>query len=113
MFDPHSPRVTGMIADLSIMAECRHQVSLFQTWASIVEHEASQRGGELKDDNIRRTKPLHELIGNCSVAPLVTAGDASHGRFNYPVDKRKTPENTEAMQAAERNPNGFWNKVDS
>lgn len=29
-----TPRVAGMIADLSILAECRHQISLYQPWAS-------------------------------------------------------------------------------
>lgn len=34
------------------------------------------------------------------------------GKFRYPVDKRKIRENTEVMQAAERNLDSFWTKVD-
>lgn len=104
-----SPRVASMFADLSILAECRHQVSLYQPWASMLEHQAAQH----RDDYLQRTRALQELLGDFSAASVVAASDVSNGRFHYPVDKRKTRENTEAMQAAERNLDEFWGKVDS
>lgn len=51
-------------------------------------------------------------MSGLNTAPLVNAGDISDGKFRYPVDKRKIRENTEVMQAAERNLDSSWTKVD-
>lgn len=109
-----SSRVAGMISELAILSECRRQITLYQPWAASFENHAasSERDSELKADYSRRTKALQELMSGLNTAPLVNAGEVSDGRFRYPVDKRKTRENTEVMQAAERNLDLFWTKVD-
>ena len=43
---------------------------------------------------------------------LWNVGRPTGSRFKYPIEKRKTRQNTEQMQAAERNLDAFWERVD-
>ena len=107
-----SSRVANFIVELSILAECQLQVSPYRPWASTFENQAASRDRQLKNDFLKRTSALQEIMAHTKAAPLTSTGDVSDKRFYYPVDKRKTRENTEAMQAAERNLDDFCAKWD-
>ncbi|KAG0199117.1 hypothetical protein BGX28_007544 [Mortierella sp. GBA30] len=106
-----SSRVANMVADLSLLSECQRQISLYQPWASSFETEAAARQDELKDKHIQRTVRIQELDTALKHISLANA-DPSDGKFFYPVEKRRTKENTEAMQQAEKALDGFWEKLD-
>ncbi|KAF8925969.1 hypothetical protein BGZ58_000306 [Dissophora ornata] len=106
-----SSRVASMVADLSLISECKRQISFYQPWASSFEDEASAREGELAAKYIQRTSRIQELEMALKQISLADA-DPSEGKFFYPVEKRRTKENTEAMQQAERTLDEFWDKLD-
>ncbi|KAF9100522.1 hypothetical protein BGX27_000354 [Mortierella sp. AM989] len=106
-----SSRVTSMIADLSLISECKRQISLYQPWASTFEDEAAARQDELAAKYVQRTSRIQELDIAFKQISLADA-DPSDGKFFYPVEKRRTKENTELMQQAERTLDKFWEKLD-
>jgi hypothetical protein len=107
-----SARVVSTIADLSALSECQHQIALYQPWASTFETEAADRGDDLQADYVKRTSLRRELDTALKQITLADLADPSDGRFFYPVDKRRTRENTEAMQKAERRLDKFWEMLD-
>ncbi|KAF9139633.1 hypothetical protein BG015_001955 [Linnemannia schmuckeri] len=106
-----SSRVASMVADLSLISECQRQISLYEPWASSFETEAVSRQDKLKAKYIQRTSRMQELDIALKQISLADA-DPSDGKFFYPVEKRRTKENTEAMQKAERTLDTFWEKLD-
>ncbi|KAF9907345.1 hypothetical protein EC991_010994 [Linnemannia zychae] len=106
-----SSRVTNIVADLSLISECQHQISLYKPWASTFETEAASRQSELKSKYIQRTSTLQGLDTALKQISFADA-DPSDGRFFYPVEERRTRENTEAMQKAERALDSFWDNLD-
>lgn len=90
-----SPLIANVISDLAVlmiyMKDDRGRVikSLTLPWINM-----------LKDIEGKKPHELYKL------------GSPANGRFHYPVVKLRTKENHEAMQAAERNLDEFWNQVD-
>ncbi|KAF9354127.1 hypothetical protein BGX34_011193 [Mortierella sp. NVP85] len=106
-----SSQVASMVADLSLISECLRQISLYEPWASSFETEAVSRQNELTTKYIQWTNRMQELdmaLGQTSLADA----DPSDGKFFYPIEKRRTKENTEAMQKAEKTLDRFWEKLD-
>ncbi|KAG0004385.1 hypothetical protein BGZ79_009456 [Entomortierella chlamydospora] len=106
-----SSRVASTVADLSLMSECQRQISLYQPWASSFEDEAVSRRDELVAKYVQQTTRIQELD---TALKQISLGDSdpSEGKFLYPVEKRRTKENVELMQKAERNLDMFWEKLD-
>ena len=55
---------------------------------------------------------LSELDTALKQISLADLADPSDGKFFYPVDKRRTRENTKAMQQAEKHLDEFWENLD-
>jgi len=106
-----SSQVTSMVADLSLISECLRQISLYEPWASSFETEAVSRQDELTTKYIQRTNRMQELDMALKRTSLADA-DPSDGKFFYPIEKRRTKENTEAMRKAEKALDTFWEKLD-
>ncbi|KAF8981883.1 hypothetical protein BGZ46_002175 [Entomortierella lignicola] len=106
-----SSRVASVVADLSLLSECQRQISLFQPWASSFEDEAVSRKDELAAKHVQRTSRIQELDIALKQISLAD-GDPSNGQFYYPISQRRTKENTEALQKAERALDRFWEKLD-
>lgn len=106
-----SSRVASMVSDLMLISECQRQISLYEPWASVFENEIGTRQDEFKAKYIQRTSRLQELDTALKQTSLGDA-DPSDSKFFYPVEKRRTKENTEAMQKAERTLDTFWEKLD-
>ncbi|KAG0285754.1 hypothetical protein BGZ96_010037, partial [Linnemannia gamsii] len=106
-----SSRVTSMVADLSLISECKRQILLYEPWASTFESKAASRQDEFRDKYIQRTSRLQELVTALKQTSLADV-DPSDGKFFYPVEKGRTKDNTEAMQRAERTLDTFWEKLD-
>jgi hypothetical protein len=108
-----SSRVAGTIADLALLSECQHQISLFHPWAASFENEAASQMTELQTGYAKRTKIMSDIDRTLKQFSFSDLGDPSDGKFFYPVDKRRTRENTEAMQRAEEHLDHLWEKLDS
>ncbi|GJJ74586.1 hypothetical protein EMPS_06944 [Entomortierella parvispora] len=109
--DLFSSIVADSISDYSLLAEVQRQIQLFQPWASTFEHDAVERTKIIRPRYIARTKRLaqvEEAFGSIDTS----VADPSDKKFYYPADKRRTKENTLAMQKAEKNLDEFWDMVD-
>ncbi|KAI9241347.1 MAG: hypothetical protein BYD32DRAFT_406180 [Podila humilis] len=106
-----SAKVANTIADYSLFAECQRQIRLFQPWASTFENDAVYRQQKIRADYIERTKRMAQVEAAFRNVDSSYA-DPSDKKFYYPVEKRRTKENTEAMQNAEKNLDEFWGKLD-
>ena len=107
-----SPWVANIVSDLSVVSECRHQISLYQPWAAgfenaLTEHEEYVKGKF--DDAVKEWMQFHKSFDGTSLDKL---GAPLEGRFSYPVEKRRTRETTEAIRRAESNLDEFWVHVD-
>jgi len=104
-------KVAGTIADYSLLAECQRQILLFQPWASTFEQHARERQGIIRSNYIELTKRMGQVekaLGTIDTS----AADPSYKKFDYPAEKRKTKENTLAMQKSEKNLDDFWRAID-
>jgi hypothetical protein len=103
--------VADQIGDLAVIAQCIHQLDLYQPWAATFEDAMVDHGENLKADFAafeKRVKPYLEVKYSRDVVEL---GTPTQGRFWYPVDKRRTQENVQAMRAAEAHLDEFWGAV--
>ncbi|KAI9663741.1 MAG: hypothetical protein M1821_007231 [Bathelium mastoideum] len=107
-----SPWVVDQISSLAILSHCRHQVELYQPWAAIFEDEMASRQKEIEVD-LLHTQRSFETYLRTEIGPVVISlGNPHGGAFHYPVNKRKTRENIEAMRVAEGNLDSFWHELD-
>jgi hypothetical protein len=107
-----SPWVADQISDLSVFSQCLHQIELYQPWAATFETEMVNREDELKEDYLKTQKSIEPYLHTKFGGAVTLLGTPSGGRFHYPVDKRRTRENTEAMRQAEKHLDAFWRAVD-
>ena len=73
------------------------------------------KGDSIKQEYAQRTANWGSLLGAIdgqNQAKIVRLGEPSEDKYYYPVDKRRTRENVEAMRTAERNLDSFWSAVD-
>lgn len=109
-----SPLVASEISDLAIIAECFHQLDTYQPWANMFEDQLIECEEAIEDSHMRFKGPTGKLIDACKGNEDVYAryGSPISNRFYYPIEKRRTRENVEAMREAERDLDTFWHKVD-
>lgn len=108
-----TPRVKSCFSDLAVLAECRHQLSLFKPWAATFGYYTREHWDELRSDFRNRMKVVPKFLESLDSTSLSGLGDPSDNRFQYPIDKRRTRETTAALQEAERALDRFWSKVNS
>lgn len=104
--------VVEQIADLSVFSQCLYQIELYQPWAATFQHRMVEREDELTKDYNSTQEKIKGYFGAPYEVKITKLGTPSEGRFSYPINKRKTRENTEAMIRAEGNLDGFWLAVD-
>ncbi|KAI1415065.1 hypothetical protein F5Y13DRAFT_187750 [Hypoxylon sp. FL1857] len=99
-------------SDICIMTECKRQIELFQPWAStfdlIMEEKARrERLMQMSEHNTNSMKPMLDFRLTYETSKL----GAAIAETKYPVDKRPTKSNIEAMRAAEAALDSFWEAV--
>ena len=107
--------VAGVLADLSVVTEATRQVNIYQPWAQTFEHYMAEKDEELKEEYAARNKHWGHFLGvteGSSMTKPVKLGNPSDRKFYYPVDKRRSKENVEAMRSAEQNSDAFWAALD-
>ncbi|GJJ74588.1 hypothetical protein EMPS_06946 [Entomortierella parvispora] len=106
-----SAKVSSTIGDYSLFAEVQRQIRLFQPWASTFDRYAAEREAISRSNYIKRTRRMMQ-VDEAFKSINTSAADPTDKKFYYPVDKRRTKENTLAMQKAERNLDKYWDEID-
>lgn len=116
--DMISSWIADILSDLAIIAECLRQIDLYQPWANSFEDLLVDRKENIQAEFAKSTAPWGKIMTifsskgpNASI--LAKLGAPVDGKFYYPSDKRRSEENTKAMQRAEENLDLFWSKVSS
>jgi len=105
--------ISACIADLSVISECLHQLHIYYPCSQFLEHEMEARTDDLKREYDEMTLVSAKLLTiELEGDDFAELGDPSGGKFDYPVEKRRTRENTETMRRAEQNLDNFWSAVD-
>lgn len=105
--------VADKISDLAVISQCIQQIKLYQPWAALFENRMVENEDVLNEDYARTQRPF-AAISKITISNSVTSlGTPSGSRFYYPVDKRRTRENTESMRTAEKNLDDFWRAMDA
>lgn len=110
-----SVRVASTIGELSIIAQCISQLELFQPWAANFDTAFEERRDDIQRWFVRRTEPSARILSALDAKNMgraATLGTPTEGRFAYPVKKRRTRENVEALRKAEASLDAFWCAVD-
>lgn len=111
-----SSYITAVVGDLSIISQCLNQLTLYQPWASSWENELVDRKDDLEKDYAERTTPWARILAALRDTGIstraVNLGEPSGGKFTYPVEKRRTKANVEALRCAESNLDAFWAAID-
>lgn len=109
--------VGDVIGDLAIICECLKQIDNYQPWARGFEHLMVEKDSGIKKQYARTCQPWSGILGslkesNPSTSRIMQLGKPTGKRFEYPVGKRRTKENTEIMRQSEANLDAFWSAVD-
>jgi len=108
-----SSYIASYVSDLAILCECLRQMEIYQPWAHTHNALMKERHESLETDWLQQYKPLMDMLdGVRSYDTLGDLGRPEGERYAYPVGKRRTQQNVEAMRQAEKNLDAFWCKVD-
>ncbi|KAK3956136.1 hypothetical protein QBC32DRAFT_164917 [Pseudoneurospora amorphoporcata] len=112
-----SSYVAGLIGQLSIITQCMRQLDCYQPWARSFETLNIDHEDSIKAAFSETSKPWAAILRATSekeglFTSLVWLGKPTSKNFFYPVDKRRTKANVEALRFAESNLDRFWNGVD-
>ncbi|KAI1464406.1 uncharacterized protein F4812DRAFT_443319 [Daldinia caldariorum] len=104
--------VAEQFSGIFVMAECVRQIGLFQPWAAAFETRIEDKKARKQiSEEFKRTA---EVLGPlCKLELPGNAGKlgAELTRMKYPVDEPLNKTNVEAMQAAEKTLDIFWDEV--
>lgn len=106
-----SPLVAQEISNLSLLAECLRQIQLFQPWVASFDREMERPPVQAAIDAILSKRravylPLQRFMFQPNSQIWTTADAMSHRP--YPVQKKRTAQNIEAMQQAEQMLDDLW-----
>ncbi|KAJ5738910.1 hypothetical protein N7493_002065 [Penicillium malachiteum] len=112
-----SPYVFSVIGDLSILSQCLNQFAHFLPWARTLDCIIAEEEDNLEEGYMKRTDARAGIVkaltnGRGGYDEALSLGDPSGGRFAYPIEKRRTRENVEALRKAESNLDSFWAAID-
>ena len=108
-----SSLVAETISELSVLGECIRQISLYQPWASHADFEETEVNTKLREHHIKAFSQFAAFLDAKQGIDLAELGTPSRVSFHYPVDRRQTRDNVEAMRKAELNLDAFWHFFDT
>ncbi|KAF1931801.1 uncharacterized protein M421DRAFT_98882 [Didymella exigua CBS 183.55] len=104
--------VASLLSQLSIVSECLRQLNFLQPWAKKVAHTVKLRQTELLAAHCSTFARWHAVLHtDFQSKKLIRLGEP-RSQFRYPVNKRRTRANVNAMQAAEAALDAFWQAAD-
>ena len=106
--------LADLYSDLGVIAASMHQIDIYQPWASVLEMEQQNKQEEIDLTARKNFTKIAELAESSEDVDMMRLRIESplDGKFNYPSDKRRTQQHVNAMRAAERNLDAFWNAMD-
>lgn len=112
-----SSLIASVIGELSIAGECLRQIDLFQPWASGFAFALASGDREItiQTEYCEQCVLWSRMLNFCHadrVDNLFPWYDPTDQKFNYPVGKRQTQANIEAMRSAEAALDAFWAAYD-
>jgi hypothetical protein len=105
--------VARIFGELGLIARIRHELDIYQPWASGFDSGYADYQDEVEKDFPRRFASLAEIQNNSQGLSVAKFGSPTDGRFYYPSDKRPTKVTTHSMRKAEADLDLFWEKVDT
>ena len=102
------------IGFLSVLTECTRQLENYQPWANSFDNAAVDHQEKIEKEwgNFqKRAVPILKAV-DFQDNKKIGFGDMADGRYAYPIDKRRTKENVEALRRAEANLDDFWAAID-
>lgn len=106
-------RMQEMFSDIFIFAEGIRQIELFRPWADTFESHL-EKHETLLDEVVAEWEDTFKTLtklANFFPAQRTCDVGAELLHMNYPVEKKRTKANVEAMQAAEAKLDTFWAQV--
>ncbi|KAK4223619.1 hypothetical protein QBC38DRAFT_487309 [Podospora fimiseda] len=111
-----SPYVAALIGDLSIVTQCMRQLDMYHPWARTFENAAVEYNADIEKAYSEASKSwgvfMATVKDNRIQSEAVRLLEPFKKIFPYPIDRRRTKENTEALRQAESNLDAFWACVD-
>lgn len=110
-----SARMAGTISDLSIISHCIGQLDLYLPWARGYEAALVDRDEGIKKEfaeHMRTCNNIMYALHDKHLTTVAMSGNPTDKKFAYPFEKRRTKQNVEALQQAERNLDHFWANID-
>ncbi|KAH7134979.1 hypothetical protein B0J11DRAFT_517262 [Dendryphion nanum] len=110
-----TPYIASGITQMSVAAECTHQIKLSKFWteASNVEFDLNEEA--ILCNYLKLTSRFKSMTGNQYLRGEKCArlGDPKSGKFHYPILKRASQEVVDQMRTAEKNLDLFWEAMDA
>ena len=110
-----SAHVSDIIGSLALISEALRQVGSYSPWAQTFESALVRKQGDILKESLPKSRKwdhLRHTTDGEEQGNITRLGIPTQARFRYPVDKRRTKGNVEAMRAAEANLDTFWSTVD-
>jgi hypothetical protein len=111
--------VADLIGDLAIVGECERQYWLYYESVAPINQNTFDEFGraateqESRQDLQDKVQLRTQLSKNpAAVEQIALLGTPSDGKYNYPIDKRRTEADVNAMRAAESRLDALWAAVD-
>ncbi|PMD34550.1 hypothetical protein L207DRAFT_588074 [Hyaloscypha variabilis F] len=109
-----SPYMADCFADLAILSRALHEINIYHPWAATFEDENKKHVRKVMEIMKEATFQINYLDNMDRVMQGITQlAMPKDGKFDYPIDKKRTKVTTEAMINAEKNLDLFWSKFDA
>ncbi|KAF7553797.1 hypothetical protein G7Z17_g3396 [Cylindrodendrum hubeiense] len=110
-----SSRIAEIIGDLSIISRCSRQLDIYYPWAQSFESGWVNWKDIVEKDFAQLSRPWGQIISalrDQNLVKVAKLSEPSPGKFTYPLGKRRTRENVDALRRAEANLDNVWIHVD-
>lgn len=110
-----SALVADILSEISIINESSRQLHNYQPWALTLNCALRENESTLDAAFAQDTQAWNSIVVGCRSTvekKIACLGKPTGARFYYPVDKRRSKDNVEAMRSAEKNLDEFWRAVD-
>jgi len=108
-----SPWIFKVFSSLAFTAEIQRQFTLFQPFSrTMMEHPLETCKEHCKQNN-RITNKAWVFANLMIKLKIGDLGNPAGGQYRYPVEKRRTKANVDAMRLAEQNLKTLWDTVDA
>ena len=108
-----SPWVASLLSKISVVSECLRQLDHFQPRARKVAHTVKARQTELLIKHCSTFARWHGILHTDFRAKQLIELWEPRLQFRYPVKKRRSRSNVEALQAAGAALDAFWQAADA